>query len=504
MGPEPSRVFASASRSPASGPLTLPGMPQNASAPRIMTGRHPLAVGSYGPAAIGWAQSRAGMHKTRIGRLRWWQRVVICRALEHDKRGRLVWETVVQSGPRQTGKSVIERVICGWRQHMGALFGAPQDVLHLAHKLEAAREVWSPAARFMAGQYGPGSVRWTNGEECITLQDGSRWLIQAANEGAGVAFSLSLVLVDEAWRVPRGLVDNGLIPTMAEVEQPQLWLVSTAGTSVSDLMRINRRLAIAALEPTRSASTLIVEWSAPPDESIDISDPGVWRAASPHWDERRATRIRRAFSKIVDLASEYAFRQQWLNQWVPSLSSPMFAPDVVEGAMWDETLPDETPSALGFDVATDRSHACVTRHAGAVIEVVATPTPAALPAKLVELAGRFEPVGIGYDRTGQGNGVADELAGTETARLLVPITRRDLATACGKLFDRLPIGRVGLRRDPLLDEALRGAGKDPYGKTWTFRRDGEPSGVPLLSAAAALWADEHPAEVEVEESQIWV
>jgi hypothetical protein len=41
-------------------------------------------------------------------------------------------------------------------------------------------------------------------------------------------YSVSLGAVDEAWKVRGSSVDEGLTPTMAEREQPQLLLVSTA------------------------------------------------------------------------------------------------------------------------------------------------------------------------------------------------------------------------------------------------------------------------------------
>jgi hypothetical protein len=444
------------------------------------------------------------MHKTVLPRLRWWQKLVLCRALEHDADGRLVWRDVVQSGPRQTGKSVLERVVCGWRQHQGVLLGEPQDVLHLAHKMHAAEEVWKPAGRWAAGVYGRGAVRWTNGEQQITLPDGSRWLIQAANDGAGVAFSLSLVLVDEAWRVPRGIVDNGLVPTMAEVVDPQLWLVSTAGTSTSDLMLTYRQLGMAALDPGEDASVLLIEWSAPPGDEVDIADPGVWRAASPHWDARRETAVRRAFSKVTDHAGELAFRQQWLNQWVPTLSAPMFTGELVDAATWRAALP-AGPVAFGFDVSDDRSTAVIAACVAGVVEVAAVCTPARCALLLLELAGRRDPVAVGYDGTGPAAAVAADrvLTGTVVEERLVRITGRDMAAASGQVFDRLSAGSLAVRPDPALDEALRGARRRTYGQTWTFARSGQVSGVPLLAGTAAVWAHEH-APAPVERSQIWV
>ena len=310
------------------------------------------------------------MHPLRDGHglreLRWWQAYALARAFEHDDAGHLVWRTVLVSGPRQVGKSWLERVVCAWRIHAGAVFGGPQDVLHVAHKLQAAQEVWRPAARWAVGAYGKGCVRWANGEQQIELpDDGSRWLIQAATDGAGVAFSLSMALVDEAWMVARHVVDAAIAPTMVEAENPQLWLVSTAGTSQSDLMATYRAHALALDPPADDTSLLILEWSAPPDPDIDIDDPAVWRAASPHWSPKREAVIRDERGKVP----EVDFRQQWLNQWVPTVSAPLIDSERWAASAWHGALPGG-PLVFGVDIAPDREYAAIVTYVGGVVEVV--------------------------------------------------------------------------------------------------------------------------------------
>src|SRR4051794_30121782 len=105
--------------------------PDNAAPARILSEKHPNAVGSYGNAAVNWGFS-IPMHLGRVVAPRWWQRLVLDRALEFDAAGRLCWRTVVVSAPRQVGKSVLERVLCTWRLHNAELFdGQSQDVLHV-------------------------------------------------------------------------------------------------------------------------------------------------------------------------------------------------------------------------------------------------------------------------------------------------------------------------------------------------------------------------------------
>jgi hypothetical protein len=54
-------------------------------------------------------------------------------------------------------------------------------------------------------------------------------LSHAANDSAGVGWSISMCFADEAWRIPRNVIDQSIGPTMVMREQAQLYLVSTAG-----------------------------------------------------------------------------------------------------------------------------------------------------------------------------------------------------------------------------------------------------------------------------------
>jgi Phage Terminase len=486
-----------------SSPIRALEVPDNATWPRLVTGKHPRAVGTYGPAIAEWALERPGLHTRRIADLRWWQYYALDRIFEHDDDGALVWETVLLSGSRQIGKSVLERCAVSWRQHAAEHFGGPQDILHVAHKLIAAQEVWRPAARWALECYGKSAVRWANGEQQIELPDGSRWMIQAATDGAGVSFTLSMALVDEAWRISRAVVDGAITPTMAEAEQPQTWLVSTAGTSQSDLMIANRQLALGLDDAEADSSILLVEWSAPPDPDLDIDDPAVWRMASPHWDARRERRVRQARAKVTDAASELQFRQQWLNQWVPTTSDPLFDEARWRQAEWGGVLP-AGPVSFGADIAADRSHAVIVTMAGGVAEVVdSRPGAAWVPGRLLELVERWTPAAIGIDGTGPAATVADQLAGTEAAPLLVVLTGRQLAAACQETYDDIVDGRLAARAHEDLDASVINARRRVFGQSWTFARaSGGASGVALLAVAVAGWAAEHAPEA-IERSRIW-
>lgn len=272
--------------------------------PRLET-RSPVGVlGSYGRQAATWLRLVYGMD------LRHWQRYALDRALEYDADKRLVWSTVIITVGRQSGKSWLSRAVCLWRMHHPHLFGEPQTILHVANKRSTAMEVLRPAGLWAQEKYGKSAVKWGNEKAGIELPSGDRWLIHAANDSAGVGYSCSMVFVDEAWKVKREVVDDALAPTMAERKDPQLWLVSTAGDSTSDLMQAYRQRALDRLESIDPGSILILEWSAPAE--ADPDEETSWKWGSPEWSEQRAKFLSQQWVAI----EESAWRREYLNQWV--------------------------------------------------------------------------------------------------------------------------------------------------------------------------------------------
>lgn len=302
--------------------------------PRLETARPGHVVGSLGGQAAAWVSDTLGIT------LRPWQAYALERALEVDASGRLVWSKVIITVGRQSGKSVLSRAACMWRIHQAKHFGETQTVLHVANRRATAVEVMRPAGRWATEVYGKKAVKWGNVEAGIELPTGDRWLVQAANDSAGVGYTVSMVFVDEAWRVKREVVDDALAPTMAEREQPQLWLVSTAGDSASDLMSAYRSRAVDQLaEPS---DLLLLEWSAP--AGADATNPDVWPFGSPEWTPKRAGFLRSQF-EAIELE---AFRREFLNQWTIS------ANHWLRDGMWTETITSEPlPEGAAWTVAVE-------------------------------------------------------------------------------------------------------------------------------------------------------
>lgn len=304
--------------------------------PRFMTAPHPLAVASYGAEFEAW-------HAVELGPLRWVQRLVARRLLEHDANGRLVWLELLLTMARQVGKSTLLRGLTLWRLAQRDRFGEPQLVVHTGKDVASCVEVWSPAASWAQDEARVEAgwrVRSANDMRTITAPDGeSRWLILSKTQG-GFSFSTSVVLVDEAWRVRLELVEEGLEPTMAEREQSQILIVSTASSAPSATRLFPRRRAAALRRLAAGTDVLLIEWSVP--AGSDYLDPETWRRAAPHWTEWRERRIRlaaqRAADGMIDAETEEtdpwaSFASQWLNIW-PEQSAMVSSSPLVDADLW--------------------------------------------------------------------------------------------------------------------------------------------------------------------------
>ena len=301
--------------------------------PRLETKAPTGVTGSYGNQCIKWLSENVGME------LFDWQRYALRRALEHDADGVLVWSICVITVGRQSGKSFLSRAICLWRIHHSELFGEEQTVLHIANRKAVALEVFRPAGLWAMQRYGAKSVRWSNDRSGMDLPPDewgqSRWIVAASNNNSGIGYSISLCFVDEAFSVDRDVVDQAVAPTMIMRNMPQLYLVSTAGDSSSDLMLAYRGRAIDRLSDPEGEGILLLEWSAPPEASPDLVS--TWKWGSPEWSDKREAFLKKQHQNV----EETSFRTQYLNQWVASLNHWL------KPQWWKSTLDEDEPLPVG-------------------------------------------------------------------------------------------------------------------------------------------------------------
>jgi hypothetical protein len=219
--------------------------------------------------------------------------------------------------------------------------------------------------------------------------------ITAPGEKSGHSEVLDLAVVDEAWAHEDARLEQGLSPTMITRPQPQLWVVSTAGTHKSAYLRgkVERGRALATGGRT---ATAYFEWAAP--VGSDPADPQTWRACMPALGHTVTEARIAAEHERLELAD---FCPAYLNWWPGEIPADWL---VVSEADWhalaDPYSAPVDPVAFAADVTPDRAAAAIAvaglradglEHAEVVDH---RPGTSWVVARLIDLAAKWNPCAV--------------------------------------------------------------------------------------------------------------
>ncbi len=284
-----------------------------------------------------------------------WQRLVADVAMEVDpSTGLLAYREVVVTTPRQSGKTTLELGVmvhrCRTWPRSRVLYSA-QSRLH-AHKKWEDEHVATLKASPYSAEF---TVRYQRGDEAIRWANGSLHGITAPGEKAGHSEVLDLAVMDEAWALEDSRLEQGLSPTMVTRPQPQLWIVSTAGTYRSAYLRGKVEAGRARVNRGAHRGVAFFEWAAP--AGADPGDPVTWRMGMPalHRTVTEAT-IAAEFERL-DLAD---FCRAYLN-WEPNAipADWLVIAEQAWRALADPSSAAQDPVAFAADVTPERSHAAI-------------------------------------------------------------------------------------------------------------------------------------------------
>lgn len=342
-----------------------------------------------------------------------WQRWVLVHMLELLDDGSLRFRQVVLLVGRQNGKSLLSQVLALWFM---VVWGWPL-VLGTAQDLDQAEEVWEGAVDLVEDNDDLAElvrrVIRVNGKKALSLTNGTRWKVKAANAKAGRGLSGNLVLLDEL-RTHQNWDAWGAITytTMAQDE----WLLfgtSNAGDLTSVVLRNLRLKAHEALgdpdgivqaagergsgpsqfdldgiagvladddeefdEEDLSLDDLeidndslgLFEFSAPP--GCDRRDKAGWAQGCPSLNWKRGFTERNIAARLKD--PEWVFRTEVLCQWPEGTLEGPFPPGAWEKG---QNTPVQGPDGqlrsrdedrlvglvdVSIDTSFDRSHTYVT------------------------------------------------------------------------------------------------------------------------------------------------
>lgn len=408
-----------------------------------------------------------------------WQRWAVEHALELNPDGSYRYRIILILVARQNGKSHLLKTVSLWRMFMdGArlVCGAAQDVVQAKEVWQAAVDT-AKASPDMADEVA--NVRYANGEQCLTLVTGARYLIKAANRGAGRGLSVDMLALDEV-REWRGWEPwSALSKTTQARANGQIWVISNAGDDESVVLNRLRESALAGGDP----SVFIAEWSAP--DGCDLDDETAWRQANPglgHTVSEQAIRTALATDPPA------VFRTEVLCQHVTALD------EAIPMSAWvDCTDPTGTMESLrsrvvvGVDVAPDGQHVSAVAAAGGSngtvrIEVIgAWGDTSTARNELPELLQRVKPRTVAFFPAGPAAAIAGFLRGQRSLEL----KGAAVAESCQTFADLVTARRIVHNGDPLLTSQVKRATRYNVGDGWRFARRGGLGHIDCVYAAAA-------------------
>lgn len=421
-----------------------------------------------------------------------WQDQAADVALEVDPAtGLYYYRTVLITVPRQAGKTTIGLVApttkCLIRPNTLAWHTADRGLKarkKVLDYLDAASQTPLGAAYTTKRGAGDTVARFFNGSQLRPFPPTSESLHQEQSDH---------VNIDEAWShsPERGAaLLQAIGPTQATRPGAQVWIFSTAGDATSTWWH---EMLDSGPEQGRTA---VLDWGIPDDaDPTDIDLVASCHPAIGHT-------IDRAFLESeLDSMGPDEFARAYGNRRTRS-KSRVFAREVWEGLRSDELVPEGARVAFGAAIAADRSRTAIVAAAemedGTPLGVVIDSRPGTSwgAQRCEELVERYHHADLlAVDRVGPSTTLWDELDQADVGML--PLGSRDVSAATGDLIDRVRDGRIRIRPDAALDEAVDAAALRADMRMWDREKSAGP--IPELEALTlAVWALAHRDEESAE------
>jgi phage terminase large subunit-like protein len=414
-------------------------------------------------------------------RLMPWQRQVADVALEIGADGRLIYRDVTLTVPRQQGKSFLVLVLMLTR----ALLSPRQGIAYTAQSgLDARKKLiddWTPMVRssVVGSQV---TAYLAPGRESLTLANGSQVALIASTAKAGHGRVLDLAIMDEAFAYADARTEQALRPAMMTRPDPQLWVVSTAGTPEASPYLLDRvERGRQAVEAGITEGLCFFEWSASDEQAID--DPETWRSCMPALG---FTVSEEAVRSAVSSMPRREFERAYLNRWTTTVGEP-----IVDLATWQALAAPDTPRPasliLGVDIAPRSKSGAIAVagiHDGRLSVSILEHGPGTdwVAGKLGALQAELHAEAVVDPKA-----CAAIMPEIDHLRL-VEVDGNELAAGCAFLIDLIERGKLSHRGEHELTAALDGAAMRPLGDQWAWSR--KSSGVditPLVAATLACW-----------------
>jgi len=433
------------------------------------------------------------------------QRLVVEVMMAETAEGKWAAATTGREMPRQNGKGDEIEVVELW-----GLVHRAEAILHTVH--DAVLLASQAQQRMLAVLERPDlrqrvKRKWLGtGQQMIEMRNGGTiWYRTRTGGGGRGVDDVARLVVDEA---QHATVEQlaAVAPTLLANDNPQL---NVAGTSAlfgkSDWWWSVRRRALAD-DPGafgyvgHTAERVSLEGGQVVQGPVDVYDRSLWPGPNPSVVAGRGGGLEFLEEQLKRLG-EAAFGREHLGVWDPPTETKLHDPKLPADA-WAETVgqaPVIEPGAvtIAFEVARDGEWSSIAIGAGSVsapyVEVVEHRKGVGwLPARLVELVERWEPLTVGCYNAGAAAAQLGAVlsafreAGID-AGLLDPVGSGDYRAACGGFYSDVIEGRLTrpAGQGPL-DVAAADAAERVMGDAWAW--DSRNATVPISPLVAVTIA----------------
>ena len=424
-----------------------------------------------------------------------WQRSVVDCWLGKDETGSYTVTSAGLSAPRQNGKNVCLEA----REFFGLIIKG-EKILHTAHQVVTAKKSFRRLEQMFTDRRHPEIqrlvryIRYTNGEECIELENGGSIEFSARSRQRARGFAgISLVVYDEAQELTDDQVD-AIMPTLSASATGTRQIIYTGTPPYPGCPGnvFRRRRKICNEDPGDHDAWH--EWGVTAEgiDQLKIDDTGLWYMANP----ALGINLTEAFTaqEMRTLTAD-GFARERLGWWSPVLEHE--ADYAIPASAWDacrstESRPDGK-TAFGVKFTYD----------GAFVALCGAVAPQEGPARisLIDL----QPTGRGtqwladwliarhnkaacvvIDGRNGADVLVEKISGIwkEKGSIVRPPAREIVAAAsmlCNSINEQTVTWYYG--QEQLRESAITST-KRPISGGWGF--GGDNSG-PIEAAALALW-----------------
>lgn len=424
-----------------------------------------------------------------------WQQLVINCWLGKDASGKYNVTSAGLSLPRQNGKNVCLEA----REFFGLVING-ERILHTAHQVRTSKKSFRRIAAMFTDKRHPEitdlvkQIRYTNGEECIELDNGGSIEFSARSRQAARGFDgISLVVYDEAQEVTDDQVD-AIMATLSASATGTRQIIYTGTPPYpgcpGDVFRRRRDVSIS--NPGKHDAWH--EWSVQADTIVDInaSDKSLWYMCNP----ALGIRLEEEFTdEEMRTLSPDGFARERLGWWAPELEHKLdyaIPMDIWDACGSDELKP-EGKTAYGVRFSWDGAEVClcgavVTAEGQARISMIERRPTGMGTQWLADWLNQRASIGCCVVIDGR-NGVdvlIDKIAGTWRGKgAIVKPSYKDVIAAASIMIEMLNGKEVTwYKQQTALRDSAVTAVKKPLAGGWIFGGD---DSTPITAAALALW-----------------